>query len=93
MQKTGDNPEQLALQAVKAAFAPSLAMLSGESSFCIYGAGEVGRLLFHLCRQQGLRPAAFLDDLSSSTSCCGIPWIRKSLLSFRLLVSIKLFKT
>ena len=76
MQKTEEDPGLLALQAVKAAFAPSLAMLASESSFCIYGAGEVGRLLLHLCLQQGLQPLAFLDDLSSSASCCDIPVLR-----------------
>ena len=53
----------LALQAVEKAFAPSLAMLTKVKSFCIYGAGEVGILLFHLCQSRGLRPVAFLDEL------------------------------
>ncbi len=63
----------LALQAVEYAFAPSLAILAKAKSFCLYGAGEVGVLLFHLCQSRGLQPLAFLDDLQNATECCGIP--------------------
>ncbi len=78
MQNTPEPPAEetlgeLALTAIEAAFAPSLALLRDESSFCIYGAGEVGRLLFHLCRRRELRPAAFLDDLCAAPFCCGLP--------------------
>ena len=74
--ETKESLGALALQAVEKAFAPSLAILKHEPSCCIYGAGEVGRLLLFLCRQQGIQPLAFLDDLTSSTLCCGIPILR-----------------
>ena len=63
----------LALQAVEKAFAPSLALLAKTEKFCLYGSGEVGILLFHLCQTRGIRPVAFLDDLQNKPECCGVP--------------------
>lgn len=70
---TTANLGDIALKAVKKAFAPSLAILANEKKFCIYGAGDMGTLLFHLCEARGIKPACFLDDLSPDAICCGLP--------------------
>lgn len=73
MKKSRKDLSGLALTAIEKAFAPSLALLEKEPCFCIYGAGEVGQLLFYMCQARGLKPAAFLDDLVSLETSCGLP--------------------
>lgn len=68
-----DAVAQLAMNAIEKAFAVALAHLSGGQPFCIYGAGEVGRIVLHLCRKRNLQPAAFLDDLCEATEIDGVP--------------------
>lgn len=71
-----DHLGALARKAVESAFSVALRMLEQDDVFCIYGAGDVGALLFAFCSERGLQPAAFLDDLSEMTSFCGIPVCR-----------------
>ena len=63
----------LARRAVESAFSVALRMLEQNDVFCIYGAGDVGELLFAFCSERGLKPVAFLDDLSEQRTFCGIP--------------------
>lgn len=70
------NPEELARlakTAVESAFSVALRMVEKDEVFCIYGAGDVGELLFSFCCERGLKPTAFLDDLSERKTFCGIP--------------------
>jgi len=74
--QTMKNPDELASlarAAVESAFSVALRMVEKDEVFCIYGAGDVGELLFYFCRERGLKPTAFLDDLSERESFCGIP--------------------
>lgn len=64
---------ELALNAIRAAFLPALHMLKSGDSFCIYGAGEVGELVLNLCKENGLHPQAFLDDIYDEPERCNVP--------------------
>lgn len=71
--ETEPSLESLALEAIQKAFSVAVRQVAQADSFCIYGAGEVGRILLDLCQQKGVLPDAFLDDLASEHSIAGIP--------------------
>ena len=71
--RKSNKQKELALSVIKSAFSVALRMVEQDDVFCIYGAGDVGELLFSFCSERGLKPVAFLDDLSEHRTFCGIP--------------------